>query len=54
MGWASKVQFPAGAMKGYFSLPHRVLQTGSGVHLTSYPMDAGGSFPGGKAAGVLS
>jgi hypothetical protein len=26
--------------------------TGSGVHLTSYPMGTGGSFPGGNAAGV--
>jgi hypothetical protein len=29
-----------------------VLQTGSGVHPTSYPMGTGGSFPGGKAAGA--
>jgi hypothetical protein len=34
-----------------FSPPH-VVQTGSGVHPTSYPMRTGGSFPGGKAAGV--
>jgi hypothetical protein len=27
------------------------VQTGSGVHPTSYPMGTGGSFPGGKAAG---
>jgi hypothetical protein len=27
----------------------QVFQTGSGVHLTSYPMDTGGSYPGGKA-----
>jgi hypothetical protein len=26
-------------------------QTGSGVHLASYPMVTGGSFPGGKVAG---
>jgi hypothetical protein len=32
-----------------FSLLHFV-QTGSGVHPTSYPMGTGGSFPGGKAA----
>jgi hypothetical protein len=32
-----------------FSLLH-VVQTGSGVHLTPYPMGTGGSFPGGKAA----
>jgi hypothetical protein len=33
-----------------FSLLH-VVQTGSGVHPTSYPMGTRGSFPGGKAAG---
>jgi hypothetical protein len=32
-----------------FSLLY-VVQTGSGVHPTSYPMDTGGSFPGVKAA----
>jgi hypothetical protein len=32
-----------------FSLLH-VVQTGSGVHPTSYPMGTGGSFSGGKAA----
>jgi hypothetical protein len=30
----------------------RVLQIGSGVHPTSYPMSIGDSFPGGKAAGA--
>jgi hypothetical protein len=34
-----------------FSLLH-VVQTGSGVHPTSYIMGTGGSFPGGKAAGA--
>jgi hypothetical protein len=34
-----------------FSLLH-VVQTGSGVHPTSYPMGTGGSSPGGKAAGA--
>jgi hypothetical protein len=29
-----------------------VVQTGSGVHRTSYPMGTGGSFPGSKAAGA--
>jgi hypothetical protein len=33
------------------SLLH-VVQTGSGVHPTSYPMGTGGSFPRGKAAGA--
>jgi hypothetical protein len=32
-----------------FSLP-QVVQTGSGVHPTSYPTGTGGSFSGGKAA----
>jgi hypothetical protein len=31
-----------------------VVQTGSGVHPTSYPMGTGGSFPWDKAAGELS
>jgi hypothetical protein len=35
------------------SLLH-VVQTGSGVHPSSYPLGTGGSFPGGKAAGALS
>jgi hypothetical protein len=34
-----------------FSLLH-VVQTGSGVHPTSYPMCTEGSFPGSKTAGV--
>jgi hypothetical protein len=29
-----------------------LVQTGSGVHPTSYPMGNGGYFPGGKAAGT--
>jgi hypothetical protein len=35
------------------SLLH-VVQIGSGVHPTSYPMGTGGSFPGGKAVGAWS
>jgi hypothetical protein len=31
-----------------------VVQTGSGIHPTTYPMGTVGSFPGGKAAGVWS
>jgi hypothetical protein len=42
------VRVPAGSR---FFLLH-VVQTGSGVYLTSYPMSIGGSFPGGKAAGA--
>jgi len=34
----------------FFSLRHRV-KPGSGVHPASYPVDTGGSFPGGKATG---
>jgi hypothetical protein len=34
-----------------FLLLH-VVQTGSGVHSTSYTLDTGGSFLGGKAAGA--
>jgi hypothetical protein len=30
----------------------KIVQTGSEVHPTSYPMGIGGSFPGGKAAGA--
>jgi hypothetical protein len=33
------------------SLLH-VVQTGFGVHPASYPMDTGGSFPGGKVTGA--
>jgi hypothetical protein len=40
---------PVGA--GNFSLYHRI-QTGSGSHPASYPMDARGSFLLGKAAGA--
>jgi hypothetical protein len=36
---------------GVLSLLH-VVQTGSGVHPTSYPMGTGGSFPGDKADGA--
>jgi hypothetical protein len=30
----------------------QVVQTGSGVHSTSYPMGTGGSFSAGKEAGA--
>jgi hypothetical protein len=32
----------------------QVVQTGSGIHPTSYTMGTGGSFPGGKEAGASS
>jgi hypothetical protein len=47
--WGSRVRYPAGT--GSFSLHHRV-QSGSGTHPASYPMDTRGSYPGGKAAGA--
>jgi hypothetical protein len=50
-GWTSGVQFPAGAVMGFFSLRHRI-HTGSEVHPASYPMRTGGSYPGGKGAGA--
>jgi hypothetical protein len=43
------VRFPAAAVN--FSLRRRV-QTGSGVHLASYPMVTVGSVSGGKATGA--
>jgi hypothetical protein len=43
------VRVPVGVKN--FSLVY-IVQTGSGAHPTSYPMGTGGSFPGGKAAGV--
>jgi len=47
------VRFPSGAVKGIFSLRNHI-QTDSGFHPFSYPMDAGGSFVGDKAAGAWS
>jgi hypothetical protein len=48
-GWMTEgLEF--GSLYGQeFSVLH-VVQTGSGVHPTSYPMGNGGSFLGGKAA----
>jgi hypothetical protein len=45
----SRVRLPVGA--GNFSLHHRV-QNGSGAQPASCPMDTGGFFLGGKAAGA--
>jgi hypothetical protein len=42
------VRFPVGAEN--FSRLH--VHTGSEAHPASYPMGTGGSYPGGKAAGV--
>jgi hypothetical protein len=47
-GWAAGVRFRAESRD--FSLLHSS-QTGPGARPASYPMDTGGSFPGGKAAG---
>jgi len=44
MGWTTGIRFPAGA--GTFSLRHHV-QTDSGAHPASYPMDAVGKAAGG-------
>jgi hypothetical protein len=48
--WRVEVRVPVGSE---FSLL-QVVQTGSGVRATSYPMGTGGSFPGRKAAGAWS
>jgi hypothetical protein len=45
-GWSG---FRVSAGAPYFSLLHHV-QTGSGAHPASYPMDTRGSFPGDKTA----
>jgi hypothetical protein len=47
----------AGRLRGWSSSPGRVsflhvVQTGSGVHPTTYPIGTGGYFPGGKATGA--
>jgi hypothetical protein len=47
-GWTNGVRFPAGTI---FFCYFRV-QTGSGSHPASCPMDTWGPFPGGKAAGA--
>jgi hypothetical protein len=47
-GWMAWVRFPP--VKDFS--PLHSFQTGSGSHPASYPMDIGGSFPGGKAAGT--
>jgi hypothetical protein len=49
--WDSGIRFPFGA--GNFSLFHSV-QTSSGAHPASYPMDTGGSFTEGKVAKASS
>jgi hypothetical protein len=50
MSWTSEVRFQAGA--GIFSPLHRV-QTDTEIYPASYPVGAGSSFPGDKAAGVV-
>jgi len=47
MGWKTTIQLQAGAMMGFFSLPH--IQTGSEAQPTSYPIGSGGSCHSGKA-----
>jgi len=43
----TEVRFPAGAEN--YSVRHRCVLTDSGVHLTSYPVGTGDSFPGVEA-----
>jgi hypothetical protein len=51
-GWTTRGSGSSGSGRvKKFSLPH-IVQTGSGVHPTSYKMGTGGLFPGGKAAGA--
>jgi hypothetical protein len=51
MGWMTEgSEFESGGGQEFSLL--QIVQTGSGVHPTSYSMGAGGSFPGGKAAGA--
>jgi hypothetical protein len=45
----SRVRFPLGTGKFFL---HHSAQNRSGAHPASYPMVTGGSFAGGKAAGV--
>jgi len=45
----TKVQFPAGAIMGFFSLRH-LIQAGFGAHPASYPMGKEGSYPESKVA----
>jgi len=51
VGWITGVQFPAGAMKKYFSLCYNI-QTGSRSHPASYPIGTEGAFPGSEVARV--
>jgi hypothetical protein len=50
-GWTTDVSEFESQKCREFSLLHSI-QTGSGVHPTSYPMSTGSSFPGDKAAGA--
>jgi hypothetical protein len=51
MGWTTEgSQFESRWGQEFFLL--QIVQTGSEVHPTSYPMGTGGSFSGGKAAGA--
>jgi hypothetical protein len=50
-GWTTEgSEFESRYGQEFFLL--HVVQTGSGVRPTSYPMGTGGSFPGAKAAGA--
>jgi len=52
-GCMTGVRFPAGEEKGFLSLRHSCVQTGSGDHPASYPMGTGGSLPRDKEAEAL-
>jgi hypothetical protein len=45
MGWKAGVRFPGGERESSFLYS---VQTGSGTHPGSYPMDTRGGFPGVK------
>jgi hypothetical protein len=47
LGWLARVRFLVGGRDFYLLHP---VQTGSGIHAASYPVDMGGTFPRGKAA----
>jgi hypothetical protein len=51
MGWTTEGSEFESRWGKEFSLL-QIVQTGFEVHPTSYPMDTGSSFPGGKAAGA--
>jgi hypothetical protein len=47
-----RLSYPGSLESGRVKNFLQIIETGSEVHPTSYPMGTGGSFPGGKAAGA--